>query len=29
VIAAKIPNASYEQTKAIEKAVALKILEKL
>jgi hypothetical protein len=29
VIAAKIPNATYEQTKAIEKAVALKILEKL
>jgi hypothetical protein len=29
VIAAKITNASYEQTKAAEKAVALKILEKL
>ena len=29
VIAAKIPKASFEQTKAAEKTVALKILEKL
>ena len=28
VIIAKVPKASFEQTKAIEKAVALKILEK-
>ena len=28
VIIAKIPKASFEQTKAIEKAVALKVLEK-
>ena len=29
VIIAKVPKASFEQTKAVEKAVALKILEKL
>jgi len=28
VIIAKIPKTSFEQTKAIEKAVALKVLEK-